>query len=146
MNIDRSCLHLVHRAETYAHDIFVAEMNSVGITPRQFAILLTVSRGEGLSQMHIAQSTGIDRSTLSEIVGRLHRRGLLQRRRSQEDARAWALDLTSEGQRVLRIAEPIAKRVDQRILESLPVPDRQSFVAALRTIVTALEDTATKGS
>jgi DNA-binding MarR family transcriptional regulator len=36
--------------------------------------------------------TGIDRSTLGQIAGRLVRKGLLQRRRSRKDARAKVLN------------------------------------------------------
>ncbi|MFZ1102753.1 MAG: helix-turn-helix domain-containing protein, partial [Hyphomicrobiaceae bacterium] len=38
--------------------------------------------------------TGIDRSTLADIVRRLTRKGLLQRCRTNEDARAYAVRLT----------------------------------------------------
>ena len=48
----------------------------------------------------------------------MQRKGLLQRRRTKEDARAYAVKLTDEGWRVLRGAEPLAKRVDDSILDS----------------------------
>jgi len=61
-------------------------------------------------------ATGIDRSTLADVVRRLSKKGLLQRRRTREDARAYAVKLTDEGRRVLRGAEPLAKQVDERVL------------------------------
>ena len=74
------------------------------LTPRQFAVLVTVSQNEGLSQTHLVERTGIDRSTLADIVRRMLKKGLLQRRRTKEDARAYAVKLTEEGWRVLRSA------------------------------------------
>ena len=58
---------------------------------------------------------------------------------TREDARAYAVRLTDEGRRVLRIAEPLSKRVDDRILEALPARQRDQFVDDLLAIVDALQ-------
>jgi DNA-binding MarR family transcriptional regulator len=110
-----------------------------GLTPRQLAVLMTVAQNEGLSQTGLVDRTGIDRSTLADIVRRMQRKGILQRRRTREDARAYAVKLTDEGRRVLRIAEPVGKKVDERILEALPARHRDQFVDDLLTIVDALQ-------
>ena len=109
------------------------------LTPRQYAVLVTVAQNEGLSQTHLVDRTGIDRSTLADIVRRMLKKGLLQRRRTKEDARAYAVKLTEEGWRTLRQAEPLAKRVDDRILAALSGnPQRERFVSDLNTIVEVL--------
>lgn len=64
---------------------------------------------------------------------------LLQRKRTREDARAYAVKLTEEGQQVLRAAEPLAKRVDQRILDAMPAKRRAEFMSARASIIGALE-------
>jgi len=136
--LNRSPIHLLHRAGQCAGDIFHAEMKVDGLTPRQLAVLVTVSNNEGLSQTGLVERTGIDRSTLADIVRRMQRKGLLQRRRTKEDARAYAVKLTEEGRRVLRTAEPLAKRVDDRILDALPGRQRDQFIDGLLTIVDTL--------
>jgi DNA-binding MarR family transcriptional regulator len=83
--------------------------------------------------------TGIDRSTLADIVRRMQRKGLLQRRRTKEDARAYAVKLTDEGRKVLRTAEPLARRVDDRILDALPGKQRDQFIDGLQSIVETLQ-------
>ncbi len=136
--LDRSPIHLLHRAGQCAGDIFQAELGDKDLTPRQFAVLVTVSQNEGLSQTHLVERTGIDRSTLADIVRRMLKKGLLQRRRTKEDARAYAVKLTEEGWRILRAAEPMARRVDDRILAVLNGAQRDRFVQDLNTIVEAL--------
>jgi DNA-binding MarR family transcriptional regulator len=135
----RSPIHLLHRAGQCAGDIFHAEMKVDGLTPRQLAVLVTVSQNEGLSQTGLVERTGIDRSTLADIVRRMQRKGLLQRRRTKEDARAYAVKLTDEGRKVLRTAEPLAKRVDDRILDALPGKQRDQFIDGLQAIVATLQ-------
>lgn len=137
--LEKSPIHLLHRAGQCAGDIFQTEMGVGDLTPRQFAVLVTVSQNEGLSQTHLVDKTGIDRSTLADIVRRMLKKGLLQRRRTKEDARAYAVKLTEEGWRVLRTAEPLAKRVDEKILSVLQTTQqRDRFLADLNTIVEAL--------
>ena len=106
--LERSPIHLLHRAGQCAADIFQAEMETGDLTPRQLAVLVTVAQHEGLSQTQLVERTGIDRSTLADIVRRMLKKGLLQRRRTKEDARAYAVKLTEEGWRVLRRTEPMA--------------------------------------
>ena len=71
LKLEQSPIHLLHRAGQCAGDVFQAEMSQGDLTPRQYAILLTVAQNEGLSQTHLVEKTGIDRSTLADIVRRL---------------------------------------------------------------------------
>jgi MarR family transcriptional regulator, temperature-dependent positive regulator of motility len=123
--ISRSPTHLLHQAEQAARMLFSA--NAVDFTPRQLPILVTVSENEGLNQTEVVELTGIDRSTLGEILTRLVRKGLLQRRRSREDTRAKVLRLTSEGRRLLEAARPMERNVDARLLAVLPKAQREPW-------------------
>lgn len=144
--LERSPLHLLHRAGQCAADVFQTELGSGDVTPRQFAVLVTVSQHEGLSQTHLVERTGIDRSTLADIVRRMLKKGLLQRRRTREDARAYAVKLTEEGWRVLKSVDPLARKVDDRILASLPAAQRERVIQDLNAIVQALSGMQTKES
>lgn len=144
--LERSPLHLLHRAGQCAAEVFQTELGSGDVTPRQYAVLVTVSQNEGLSQTHLVERTGIDRSTLADIVRRMLKKGLLQRRRTREDARAYAVKLTEEGWRVLKSVDPLARRVDERIMGSLPAGQREKLLQDLNTIVQALGRMQSKDS
>ena len=90
--------HLLRRSQQRAVDLFVEEVGEDGPTPRQFAVLLSVHQNPGVSQTDLVRTTGIDRSTLTEILRRLGRRGLIRRERQPGDRRTNALHLTAEGQ------------------------------------------------
>ena len=138
VQLDQSPIHLLHRAGQCAGDVFQSEMRSEDLTPRQYAVLVAVSENEGLSQTNLVETTGIDRSTLADIIRRMLKKGLVQRRRTKEDARAYSVKLTDEGRRMLRAAEPMARKVDEKSLEALPLAERERFLADLNTIVEAL--------
>jgi len=138
VQLEQSPIHLLHRAGQCAGDVFQSEMRTEDLTPRQYAVLVAVAENEGLSQTNLVEMTGIDRSTLADIIRRMLKKGLVQRRRTKEDARAYAVKLTEEGRRILRSAEPMARRVDDRILQALPAAQRDRFLTDLNTIVDAL--------
>jgi DNA-binding MarR family transcriptional regulator len=130
----RSPLHLLHRASQCAEQVF-AEMVGAVVSPRQLAVLTAVAQREGASQTDLGRSTRIDRSTLAEMVKTLVRRGLLERRRTKEDARAYAVRLTDEGRRIVRSVQPLALAVDAHLLAALPRKQRRSFIEALARVV-----------
>jgi len=145
--LQRSPLHLLHRAGQRAGDVFQSEQWQGDLTPRQYAVLVTVAEHEGLSQTHLVSKTGIDRSTLADIIRRMLNKGLLQRRRTKGDARAYSVKLTDEGRRILEATAPLAQRVDERVLAVLPNPEeRERFLADLNLIVGALGEDPTKAS
>ena len=113
-------------------------MGEGDLTPRQYAILVAVSQNEGVSQTQLVEKTGVDRSTLADVVRRMLKKGLLQRRRTKDDARAYAVRLTEEGWRVLKAADPHARRVDEKILAALPGQERERFMQDLSLIIEAL--------
>ena len=130
---------LLHRASQTVELVFAMWAPTSDLTPRQFAVLLAIEEREGLSQTDLVERTGIDRSTTADIVRRLKGKGLVQRRRTKEDARAYAVKLTDEGRRVLRAVLPLADKVDRRVLDALPAERREAFLMALASIVRTLE-------
>jgi DNA-binding MarR family transcriptional regulator len=133
-----SMLHLLHRAGQVADEMFSQEMQGSDLTPRQFAVLRVLQRLETASQTDIVNETGIDRSTLADIVKRLVTRGLIARRRSKADARAYAVRLTPAGKEALKSAEPASERVESRLLQTLPQARRDAFIHNLAMLVQSL--------
>ena len=133
-----SVSHLIHRAEQCSTDIFSATAPNGLLTPRQFAILDAIKDNPGISQTGLVTQTGIDRSTLADIVRRLLDRDLVQRERTEKDARAYAVKLTRKGVNTLKKMQPHAETVDKEILAALPREHRGLFVDLLTQMVETL--------
>ena len=97
-------------------------------------VLAAIDAGDGPSQTDIVEETGIDRSTLAEIVLRLVKRGLVSRKRARDDARAYVVKLTADGSRVLATAMPALARVEAGLLEALPVKKRAELIGLLEDL------------
>jgi DNA-binding MarR family transcriptional regulator len=126
--------HLLRRCQQRAVDLFAAELGEDGPTPRQFALLLCIQQNPGATQIELVRQSGIDRSTLAEMLRRLLERGLVARQRTDGDKRANALRLTAAGEAMLARAAPAVVAVQGRILAPIPRGQRKMLIALLRRI------------
>lgn len=131
---EHSFLHLSHRIAQLAEEAFAKCAPGDGITARQLAILSTIADGDGASQADVVLRTGIDRSTVAEIIGRLVKRRLVSRRRSRHDRRAYVLGLTALGREAVETAGAAADQADVDILSRLPQPDRVAIMRLMQTL------------
>ncbi len=132
-----SIIHLLHRAGQSADELFAANTADMPLTPRQYEVLKAVATADEPSQTQLVDSTGIDRSTLADIVRRLVERNLLSRNRTRRDARMYAVSITPQGREALEGIEPAAHRTHERLLSGLSQDERASLVDMLKRIVQA---------
>lgn len=138
-------LHLLHRAGQCADELFAANIGQSDITPRQFTVLAAAAAGDDLSQTSLVELTGIDRSTIADIVRRLVERGLIQRRRTKRDARMYAIRLTAHGKAALDTAAPAASQTDAQLTQMLNPAQRLQLLGALQQIVDTLGPISSAG-
>ena len=131
--------HLMHRALQLALDVYAEELGTDGPTQRQFAVLEAVSQRAGLTQTDLVKATGIDRSTLADLVSRMTAKGMLDRERSTLDARAKAVRLSAAGEAALAAARPRVIAADRRIMGLLPKAKRDLFLDLLSELAAAAD-------
>ncbi|MHB8287239.1 MAG: MarR family winged helix-turn-helix transcriptional regulator [Caulobacteraceae bacterium] len=137
--LERSPSHLLHRVLQLALDLYAEEAGPAAISQRQYAVLCAVQADEGVSQTGLVRATGIDRSTLADMVSRMIGKGLLVRERSSADARANIVRTTEAGREALADAAPKVAAADRRVLELLGAKKRDAFVSGLRRLARAGE-------
>jgi DNA-binding MarR family transcriptional regulator len=136
-SLDRSPSHLLHRVLQLALDFYAEEAGADAISQRQYAVLCAVADHEGVSQTGLVRATGIDRSTLADMVARMIGKGLLVRERSSADARANIVRTTEAGREALAASAPKIAAADQRVLHLLGPKKRDAFVTGLRKLAKA---------
>ena len=129
----RSAAYWLHRARQASDDLMAQALEGSGLTVRQLTVLeaLTAAGDVPSSQSDLVTSTGIDRSTLAEMIGRMEARGLVRRQRSTRDARANDVVLGSAGEEALNEARALAQAADTELLARLPKKHRDGFVLLL---------------
>jgi DNA-binding MarR family transcriptional regulator len=80
---------------------------------------------------------GYDRATMGAVLAGLEARGLIRRRSSATDRRLKLLTITRRGEQLLKLAEPVAERINQRMMEILAPEEREVLVQLLAKIASS---------
>jgi DNA-binding MarR family transcriptional regulator len=137
--LSQSVTHLLHRVLQLALDYHAEASGPAGLTQRQYTVLAAAAAADGVSQSDLVRATGIDRSTLADLVARMMAKGLLERERSATDARANTVRVSQGGKQALTEGGKPAARSDARLLDLLPPKKRESFVKTLTTLAAAAD-------
>ena len=136
--LQASPTHLLHRALQLALDFHSEAAGKSPITQRQFTVLAAAAGADGSTQNALVKATGIDRSTLADLVSRLLAKGLLQRERSATDGRANTVRLSSSGRAALDDAA-LAAAADRRLLSVLSPKKRETLLKLLTHLAAAAD-------
>ncbi len=138
-DLHKSPSHLLHRAQQIASNHSAVALKNAGLTLRQFSVLAALSGNEGVSQSDLVSATGIDRSTLADMVARMERAGLIKRTASKTDARAKSVSLMSKGRKSLEKAQPAVAAADALLFKALPKVKQDALLSGLSQLVADAE-------
>ncbi len=99
--------------------------------------LLGVLRDRTPSMNELARLLSLDKSSVTGLIDRAERRGLVERTPSASDRRAVHVSLTAEGR---RLAGSVAARFDEEVssmLECLKAPERQRLSGLITRVLVA---------
>jgi DNA-binding MarR family transcriptional regulator len=138
--------HLIRRCQQFYGDLYARESGARELTKQQYTLLAALEHHDGVSQTVLVEITGIDRSTLAEMVRRMLEKGLLSRERTEEDQRANAVAISPAGRKSLRSARNASDRAERALLEALPAAERPKFVKFLAQIAQAADTYTANGA
>ena len=75
-----------------------SHVRELGLTPPQFDVIATLGNTEGMSMKDLAEATLVTKGTLTGIVDRLEKKGLVRREVPPENRRSFTIVLTEEGE------------------------------------------------
>lgn len=137
--LQRTAHALKVRADTDLKD-------TCGLTTAQIAALNLINERAPVAQNVIARELRQKESAITAMVKRLEARGLVKKRKSAEDDRAWALEPTAQGKASLKAAAPAFENINAILDEHVSASQAKALGKALTQILTSLEDTPNKMS
>jgi DNA-binding MarR family transcriptional regulator len=133
--IGDTCLCLdVQRASRAIGRRFDEAFRPLGLNNWQFSLLMTLNRPTPLTVGSLAERLAMDRTTTTANLKPLERRGLLEIRRDDRDARARRIVLTDAGRALLAEAVERWQAANDAVVVSLGGTDLAAFRSGLRTI------------
>jgi DNA-binding MarR family transcriptional regulator len=112
-----------------------------GITGAQLFVLQSLGEAPAASLNELAARTLTHQSTVSVVVDRLVRRGLVIKRRAQEDARRVELRLSPRGRALVRRAPQVAQARLIDGLRALPRSEARELARLLRQLLRTMRAT-----
>jgi len=122
-------------AQAAAFQAFSRLAKEIGTRPGRFATLMLIGRNPGISQTALSRANGRDKSSLTPVLNDLERRGLVIRRRTRTDQRAYRLSLTPAGRRLLAELTRCAREHERKLDRIIGAEDQKGFVRILKRII-----------
>lgn len=134
--------YLINRVGFALVESFTAEaLKENGLSIAMWRVLAALSNNGGQRQVDLADMTAIDASTLSRLVSRMVRNGLVTRSRSEKSSREVVVALSPKGRALVQRLIPIAKRLEQTASAGLPARD----IAVLKRLLAQIYDNLARG-
>ncbi len=88
----------LRRAQLVHFSSFASTCADLGVSLGLFGVIEIVQKNPGLTQSAVAQALGNDRSAMVAAIDKLEKLNLIERRRTAQDRRSYALYLTPHGE------------------------------------------------
>jgi DNA-binding MarR family transcriptional regulator len=111
------------------------QLKLCGLNNAQFDVLAHVGAAEGITQQELADSLLVTKGNVAQLLGRMERRGLIERR---SQGRTNRLFLTDEGRRTFTEVVPAHEALIDDRLSVLSEEDQKLLFELLRRLDRAL--------
>jgi len=125
--------------------IQIVDLNSrrlvkrVGLTSPQLVILKEISGAEAVSAGTIAKAVSLSQATVTGILERMEKRGLVLRCRDHRDRRRVMVRVTDLGQQVVDTAPPLMQEAFVEQFERLPEWEQTMILSSLQHLVAIMD-------
>lgn len=106
---------------------FNERARTIGVTRPQWQVLSALKRHEGYNQGRLAELLDVEPITLSRMVDRMQKAGLVERRPDPDDRRAWRLFLTEKAQEIIKELRPISVEIMAIALDGISEAQQESL-------------------
>jgi DNA-binding MarR family transcriptional regulator len=110
-----------------------------GLTSPQLGVLREILSGTNVTAGGLAQALHLSQPTVTGILGRLERRGLIRRERSSTDRRNILLTATEEGRHLAEEAPALLRDRFRHELSRLSADEQSDILETLEQVATMMQ-------
>ncbi len=125
--VDAEITWLLHRAAQRMRTVTGNQAEKHGLSLRDHIVLSALDKTPGLTQVELAKTLGLDKTTLMSQLDRLERHGLIIRRPDPRDRRARIPELTEAGDRLRAQVAAASTAAETAALNSFTTGDVAVF-------------------
>lgn len=119
------------------HEVFLTFSESLshfGITPGQYGVLACLWKNDTLTPKEIATILRVENSTISGVLDRMQKRGLIDRVLNPDNRRSIRVKATKEG---LALKKPVQQKIEElneQVLRNFSPKEREQMILFLNRI------------
>jgi DNA-binding MarR family transcriptional regulator len=117
----------VRRTQAKIFAEFEAALATVDFTPGSFGVLTLIRANPGITQVELAAAFGVDKSTMSPVIFRLEKRGLVRRQVLASDRRYHALYLEPSAEPQFLAAREKIRAFEASVAARLSKPEQREL-------------------
>ena len=126
-------VHPVHRA-THRIGLYLDDLGEPGLTQGEAHILALLNHSGRANVAHLHHGLAHKRSTLTSILDRLARRGLITRAVGETDRRTFIVRLTGKGRKLARRIHQHLAVLERAVTRRVTAADMRSFKRVVATL------------
>lgn len=132
--LDQRIPFLLSQLGSHIAGEFQCRMNSIGVQPQTYAVLMALATDDGQSQRQLSARLGIHRNTMVSVIDALEADGLVQRMEHPDDRRAFAITLTDPARRLLPDLDEAGQSLEDTVTAPLSAAERNTLRELLQRI------------
>ena len=121
----------VRRTQAKIFADFEATLANVDFTPGSFGVLTLIRANPGITQVALAAAFGVDKSTMSPVIVRLEKRGLVRREVLESDRRCHALYFEASAEPLFLTARAKVRAFEGSVASRLSEPEQRKLARLL---------------
>jgi len=133
--VDDYLSYLLARASHVVYKEFDGQVREAGLAPLEWRVLATLSDGDGLTIGELAGKVLAKQPTLTKLVQRMVKAGLVRRTDDGADLRRTLVFETAQGRKLVEGLLARAKRHEAVILRSFAARDVHALKEMLRAVI-----------
>ena len=131
----RSCInYLLTTAQHEVNQEISTRLKDFELTPAQYGVLNYLWENTVATPKELAHMLQVENSTMSGILDRLQKKGLIERRTDENDRRSVQVMLTPEADTLKADVLNSVSEMNTEVLSSIDAEKREMFMDCLRTI------------
>ena len=120
---------------------FRERLGDVSLTTVQYTVLrnLTQQKGRAVNQQMLSDLLSTNKSNLTDLLDRMEKRGLVERKESPKDLRGKLISITPQGKSEYSRARKLALGLENEILSLFPEKSRKALFSSFERCNERLE-------
>ena len=136
---------LLARVGKAHRDLVRQSLHGSGLHRGQPMLLRAVHKQGGMTHSELAEKLEVSPPTITNMVKRMERHGLVERRRDDADERISRVFLTEEGEELMAKIQPLAQQIDDTAFAGFSAEERQQIRELLGRVLSNLQKAVREG-